>query len=130
MLSLYIFLRKGAKKNMASKWAQKGKRGEREIVRILREEGIDAKRVPLSGSTDFQKGDVVFSVEGYRMIAEVKFWAKRFSWLYKMLEGRDILFCRGDREEWLVVMRLDDWLKLKDSLVEAGRQQAKDPLYW
>lgn len=97
---------------------EKGKRGEREICRYLKEKGISAKRVPLSGGTEFQKGDVVIEEEGLKLIGEVKLWSKGFSALYKMLEGRDILFCRGDRKEWLIVMKVETFLKIRDRLMD------------
>lgn len=96
----------------ANRSLEKGKRGEREIVRILKERGIEAKRVPLSGSTEFQKGDVVLDVAGARHVAEVKLWNKGFEKLYKFLEGKDILFCRLDRREWLVLMRVDTFVDI------------------
>jgi len=36
---------------------EKGKRGERELVRVLRERGIEARRVPLSGSVEGYEGE-------------------------------------------------------------------------
>jgi hypothetical protein len=34
-----------------------------------------------------------------------------FKNLYRWLEGKDILFVRADRKEWLVIQRLKDWKK-------------------
>lgn len=54
---------------------RKGYRGEWRLVRKLKAAGFEARRVPLSGQTEFAKGDVVIytgekSTERY--IAEVK----------------------------------------------------------
>lgn len=64
----------------------KGVRFEREVVAILRERGIHAKRVPLSGSTEFQKGDIVIeTLEGEPLVVETKKRKSEFSKLYEVL---------------------------------------------
>lgn len=88
---------------------EKGKRGERELVRILREEGIEARRVPLSGSVEGYEGDVVLQLGDRQLVGEVKLRKDGFKSLYRWLKGKDLLFIRSDRHEWLVVMRLEDW---------------------
>ena len=88
---------------------EKGKRGERELVRILREEGIEARRVPLSGSVEGYEGDILVELGDRELVAEVKRRKDGFKSLYRWLEGRDLMFIRSDRHEWLVVMRLEDW---------------------
>ena len=88
---------------------RKGNRAERELVRKLREMGLEAHRVPLSGSAEGYPGDVVISSGERELIGEVKRRKEGFKELYRWLEGKDILFLRADRREWLVVMRLRDW---------------------
>ena len=87
---------------------RKGYRVEHEIEKKLREAGLDAKRVPLSGSTTFAKGDIY--LEGKRI--EVKARKEGFKQIYKWIEGSDFLIIKADRREPMVVMRLDDFIKL------------------
>lgn len=91
---------------MGIKSKQKGYRLEYELVGKLREIGLNAERVPLSGASGGSfAGDLL--VEGRR--AEVKGRAEGFKSIYKWLESVDILFIRADRREWLVIQRLKDW---------------------
>ncbi|HON72403.1 MAG TPA: hypothetical protein PK512_03660 [bacterium] len=91
---------------MGKKSRDKGYRLEHELVEKLKELGLEAERVPLSGAGGGSfSGDLI--VEG--KIAEVKGRKDGFKSLYKWLEERDILFIRADRKEWLVVVRLKDW---------------------
>lgn len=94
----------------------KGGRGEREIVHLLRDAGIPAKRVPLSGAAPGFKGDVLIGKGSGQKTAEVKRRAKGFRELYKWLEGADILFIRADRRQWLAVLPLDDLKKLMQKI--------------
>ena len=87
---------------------RKGYRVEHEIVKKLREAGLDAKRVPLSGATEFAKGDVY--LEGRRI--EVKARKEGFRQIYKWIEGSDFLVIKADRKEPLVIMRLREFIKL------------------
>ena len=94
---------------MGKKSKDKGYRLEHELVEKLKELGIQAERIPLSGAGGGSFiGDLI--VEG--KIAEVKGRKDGFKNLYKWLEGRDILFIRADRKEWLVVVRLKDWKEI------------------
>lgn len=81
----------------------KGYRGEHNLVRILKESGIKAKRIPLSGATEFQKGDV--QIQDF--IAEVKLRKNGFKQIYKWLENSDILFIKADRKPYLAVIPLE-----------------------
>jgi len=102
---------------------QKGSRGERELVRILTEAGIPARRVPLSGAMwatgfggDLLVGEAPVSHGNILFEAgtEVRWEVKRrrgFASIYKWLEDAAVLAFRGDRGEWVVVLRLDDYLK-------------------
>jgi len=82
----------------------KGLNFEREIVNLAKSRGHIAKRVPLSGATEYAKGDVE--------IGDRVFECKRVarSPLYKWLGDNHGVIIRGDREEALVVLRLEDYL--------------------
>lgn len=86
---------------------RKGAVGERELASLLREAGIDAKRVsPLeAGGADF--GDVK-DAHGLRW--QVK--RRKALGLYVWLEGCDRLAVRADRCEWLVVLPLKDYVEI------------------
>lgn len=93
------------------KHKRKGDRLERLTVTTLDEHGIEAKRVPLSGSAKGCPGDVVAVVAGQGLVLECKSRADSET-LYDWLEGRDALILRGDRKEALVMLRLKDALSL------------------
>lgn len=93
---------------MGKKSRDKGYRGEHELVNLLRKAGIEAVRVPLSGSTDFAKGDVLTCGK----VCEVKLRRHGFKEIYKWLVGKDWLFLKADRQPYLVVMNVDELLKL------------------
>lgn len=90
---------------------RKGYRLEYELARRLRNKyGVDAERIPLSGAVRGFKGDlrVSFSLE-LKGIAEVKGRKNGFRELYKFLEGKDLLFVKADRKEWLLVIPERSW---------------------
>ena len=95
---------------MAGKRAKrKGYRGENELVHILRQYGIPVERVPLSGASEFQKGDLVlFNV----LTAEVKRRKDGFKELYKWLKDRNLVFLRADRKDWIVAMDIEFFIML------------------
>lgn len=93
----------------------KGARGERELANILKERGYDARRGQqysgISGDAD------VVGLDGIHIEAKR---VERLN-LYDAMEQsvRDAregevptVFHRKDRKEWLVTMRLEDWLQL------------------
>lgn len=89
---------------------RKGTRAEREALKLLREAGLEARRVPLSGSAPGYPGDLVAHLPGLgEVVVEVK--ARRRFGLEGWLEGRDLLVLRPDRRPPLVVLRLEDLLK-------------------
>lgn len=92
---------------MGKSQRQKGYRGEHNLVKKLKEAGVPAQRVPLSGASEFQKGDVI--VDG--KVAEVKVRKDDFKRIYQWLEDKDLLFIKSDRKDYLVVMKLDDFIK-------------------
>lgn len=87
---------------------RKGSRVEREIVNYLNNKGIPAKRVPLSGSTGF-KGDII--IDG-SLRCEVKARKDGFKQIYKWLEGNNYLFIKANRKPVLVIMEIDEFIKL------------------
>ncbi len=87
----------------------KGNRVEREIVNYLKDNGIPAKRVPLSGAAEGFKGDII--IDG-SLRAEVKARKDGFKQIYDWLEGNDYLFIKANRKPVLVVMEIDEFIRL------------------
>ncbi len=86
----------------------KGSSFEREIVNKHKQWGVDAKRVPLSGATDFAKHDVMIS----GISAECKIRANGFKQIYDWLaEEPDVLICRADRKETFYVLPEKTWMQ-------------------
>jgi len=88
----------------------KGANYERELVNAFKDRGLAAQRVPLSGATDYAKGDVEVTAgfDGktiYR--GECKRRAKLPKFLTESLGDNDFLALRCDRGETLIVLRLD-----------------------
>ena len=101
---------------------QKGDRGERAVVRFLREHGFAAERVPLSGAARGRfGGDVSIPLLGADRRVEVKCRGSGFRQLYDWLEGRDFLIVRADRRELLVVIPL----KLAAEIAMAAERATK-----
>ncbi|RIH82610.1 hypothetical protein Mlute_02446 [Meiothermus luteus] len=89
---------------------RKGTRAEREALKLLKEAGLEARRVPLSGSAPGYPGDLVAHLPGLgEVVVEVK--ARRRFGLEGWLEGRGLLVLRPDRRPPLAVMRLEHLLK-------------------
>ncbi|RTH02268.1 hypothetical protein CSW47_11055 [Thermus scotoductus] len=87
-------------------------------MKLLREAGLEAKRVPLSGSAPGYPGDLVAHLPGLgEVVVEVK--ARRRFGLEGWLEGRSLLVLRPDRRPPLAVMRLEDLLKALGAKEEA-----------
>lgn len=86
----------------------KGARRERELVKLFREWGLEAYRVPLSGATEHSKGDVdVYKIgRDAPLCGESKARKDGFKQLYAWLEkdGADYLALRKDNAEWLFVL--------------------------
>lgn len=93
---------------MGKKERDKGYRGEYTLVKMLKEEGLRAVRVPLSGGTSFYKGDIV--CEG--LTGEVKLRADGFARLYQWLGDLDFLAVKADYEKYLIVVPIDRFVKL------------------
>ena len=100
----------------------KGARVERELVNKLKEAGIDAKKVPLSGAVEGYKGDIALSRLGEPFaekvsidwIAEVK--ARKNGEGFKTLEGwlgeNDVLFLKRNNANPIVVLTWDNFVEL------------------
>lgn len=96
---------------MGSASRRKGYLGEHEVEKLLQMFDFDAVRVPLSGSSRFQKGDVVIKLKDRTLVAEVK-RRKSYKTLYQWLSGKDLCFFRADKEEWLVIVPLRIFVEL------------------
>jgi len=87
----------------------KGRRLEQEIVNLLKDKGIDAKRISMVETGRVIKGDIII---GDTWKCEVKGGSQVPNFLYKARkDGEDILFAKRDRRKWQVCMDLDLFLK-------------------
>jgi Holliday junction resolvase len=100
----------------------KGARVERLLVNALVKEGIDAKRIPLSGACSGFEGDISIKPrQGYRVgqdyVCEVKSRknGEGFATLERWLGKNDFLFLKRDREQPIVVMQWDQFVRLMKS---------------
>jgi len=94
---------------------RRGANYERELVQGFAQYGIKAKKVPLSGGTDFQKNDIlvwanfppqtVYEGEAKRRKALPKFFTEA-------LDGADFAAFRQDHGETLIVLRLKTFAEL------------------
>ncbi len=90
---------------MAKKEREKGKRGEREVVKLLKEAGFEARRTaPLQAGETSGDPDVELDNK-YRI--EVKRRKNGFEQLYKWLKNTDFLFVRADRKDYIVLYCID-----------------------
>jgi Holliday junction resolvase len=83
---------------------RKGAGFERELVNFMRDGGLDAMRVPLSGATDFQKGDVVITTPYERYVGELKRRKCLPDWIVNALGEHSFLAMREDRGKTLIVI--------------------------
>jgi len=98
---------------------RKGERVEREILAALRDAGLEAKRVPLSGSAPGYPGDLEVDLPGLGVVlVEVK--ARKRLALEGWLEGRGLLVLKPDRRPPLVVLPLEALLRLVQTLSGNG----------
>ena len=97
---------------MSRRSTRKGARVEREMVNMLRAAGIQAERVPLSGSCGGSfTGDLI--IDG-RYTAEVKARGNGggFMLIDRWLEDRDVLIVKRDRRPPLVVLEFDAYTRM------------------
>ena len=101
---------------MANRNKNKGTYHEKWFVNWLKEQGIKAKRQPLSGALGGEyRGDIKVELNGHELVAEVKYRDKsNFPSPYKVLEGRDIAFYkrRAGKPQTLVIMDGDLFAEL------------------
>ena len=89
----------------------KGARVEREIVNYLKEKGLDAERIPLSGAMGGSFGGDIRLFDGDKeWRIECKSRANGFKEIYSFIEGHDAAIIKADRQDPLIVMRLKDWI--------------------
>ena len=87
----------------------KGRRGEQEICNLLKEHNVPAHRISMMETNHREKGDILVA-ECWK--AEVKVGQQVPDYFYKaMKEGEDMLFCKRDRKEWLVVMPVEKFIE-------------------
>lgn len=101
---------------MGAKSQRKGAVGELELARIFREHGYDCAR---GGSLSFGEVPDLTGLPGIHVeckrverlnVQEAMDQAIRDS--ERMQDGMPTLFHRRNRKQWLVTMRLEDWLSL------------------
>lgn len=89
----------------------KGARFERECVHILRDAGLQAERVPLSGAAGGKfHDDIHVWINDTLYSVECKKRARAWTDLYRWLDGPNALIIAKDREEPLIVMTLKSFL--------------------
>lgn len=101
---------------MGAKSQRKGTVGELELCKIFREHGYDCAR---GGSLSFGEVPDLTGLPGIHVeckrverlnVQEAMDQAIRDS--ERMQDGMPTLFHRRNRKQWLVTMRLEDWLSL------------------
>ena len=95
---------------MGKRSRDKGVRGEREVLEILRKIDPEAKRVPLSGAATGYKGDIELPTLGRRV--EVKRRENSFKLLDRWLEDADFVVFRADRQDWRVWIPLETFIEM------------------
>lgn len=97
-----------------SKSKAKGTRAENEVVQLLTEAGIPAERIPLSGSLGgkYSSDVVIGSVDTPLARIEVKNRESLAEYLWDFLEPVDYLVLRKNHHKPLVVMEMDQFIKL------------------
>jgi len=88
---------------MAKAQREKGKRGERLMVKLLNSLGIPCKRQGWKQSKGEHYADIEFA-DGTKV--EVKVGKQVPIKIYKWLEGNDALVVKRDREDALLIVRL------------------------
>lgn len=102
------------KKKRGAAARRKGAEGERSLARKLQEFGFDVHR----GFTFHHESDVVglegihCEVKRVEKLNIHKAMAQAVEESEKRQDGAPTVFFKRDREEWLVCMRLPDWIKL------------------
>lgn len=89
-----------------------GLRFERKIVNLVKDAGLDAKRVPLSGAAEGFKGDVIITTVHEELNAECKMRSGGFKFIYENLEGHDVLIVQQKFNKPLAIVDFDKFLQL------------------
>lgn len=88
---------------------QKGDRFERECVNRLKEMGLEAQRVPLSGAAGGQfSSDIIVAGHKIECKTRKRAWTDLFGWL----PGNHALMIKADRTDTLVVMGLETFAEM------------------
>ena len=92
----------------------KGRRGEQEITNVLKAHGLKARRMAMAETGGVYKGDVeVETPQGRTIKASVKIGAQCPLFNYKALANKENwLLSKRDREDWLITMRLKEFLEM------------------
>lgn len=92
----------------------KGAGFEREIVNLAKEYALKAQRVPLSGATEFAKGDVHItpSFADAPWVFELKRRKELPGWLLEALGENAGLILRADHHEAVAIVPLKTLLEL------------------
>lgn len=102
---------------MAVNGKQKGKRGELELVRKLKEYGFDTRRtVQYNGKAEDGQADLVglkgIHIESKR-VERLNLYDAMAQAIHDAKDGElPSVFHRKNHSEWLVTMRLQDWMEL------------------
>ncbi len=99
---------------------RKGDNAERELVHLLEAKGFPARRVPLSGAQAGFPGDLLVCLEkcgpsdycNHEETWQVKRMGQGFRRQYRWLQDAYALAYRGDREDWIISLRLSDLIDL------------------
>jgi hypothetical protein len=92
----------------------KGRRGEQEVVKLLKSWGLDAKRTgyhQVFGGTDCAP-DVVCHQNALELRYEVKRLESFPNYLWDYLGAHDGLWMRRNDKEWLVVLPVEEYRRL------------------
>ena len=104
---------------MANRNKNKGTYHEKWFVKWLKEQGIKAKRQPLSGSLGGEySGDIKLELNGHELVGEVKYRDKsNFPSPFAVLESRDIAFYKRRRgtPQTLVIMSGETFEQLMEN---------------
>ena len=105
---------------MANRNKNKGTYHEKWFVNWLKEQGIKAKRQPLSGSLGGEySGDIKLTIKDQELVGEVKYRDKSgFPNPFTVLEGRDIAFYKRRRgtPQTLVIMSGETFQQIMENL--------------
>jgi len=98
----------------------KGKRGELELAEFLREHGHTARRGQQYSGTETSADIVCETLEGVHIECKRTESGNPYNWLAQAIRDSagnktPVVFHRRSRQDWIVVMRAEDFLNLKGS---------------